>query len=217
MPTNDQPQVITVLECLECGARDEAAEGWRAYLGPTRRASHLLHRVLPARVRRLTTTSATVACSPRSPPPRSSVSTRARDGTRWPPARTDRPRVCAAEDQGPGRRRRRGAVALAIARRTRALLRARGFRVALTRDDTGYRGGNRERARFCNARARPDAAHPRGRLRRSARAGRRDARAGVAARLDGRRARRERPCRSAPARGSSPQPNATSAWSSAPT
>ena len=43
-------------------------------------------------------------------------------------------------------------VALAIARRTRALLRARGFRVAMTRDDTGYRGGNRERARFCNAR-----------------------------------------------------------------
>lgn len=34
MPTNDQPQVITVLECLECGARDEAAEGWRAYPEP---------------------------------------------------------------------------------------------------------------------------------------------------------------------------------------
>lgn len=43
-------------------------------------------------------------------------------------------------------------VALAIARRTRALLLARGFRVAMTRDGTGYRGGNRERARFCNAR-----------------------------------------------------------------
>jgi N-acetylmuramoyl-L-alanine amidase len=43
-------------------------------------------------------------------------------------------------------------VALAIARRTRALLRARGFRVAMTRDGDGYRGGNRERARFCNAR-----------------------------------------------------------------
>jgi N-acetylmuramoyl-L-alanine amidase len=43
-------------------------------------------------------------------------------------------------------------VALAIARRTRALLRARGFRVAMTRDGTGYRGGNRERARFCNER-----------------------------------------------------------------
>ncbi len=43
-------------------------------------------------------------------------------------------------------------VALAIARRTRSLLRARGYRVAMTRDGTGYRGGNRERARFCNAR-----------------------------------------------------------------
>ncbi len=43
-------------------------------------------------------------------------------------------------------------VALAIARRTRALLLARGYRVAMTRDAAGYRGGNRERARFCNAR-----------------------------------------------------------------
>jgi N-acetylmuramoyl-L-alanine amidase len=43
-------------------------------------------------------------------------------------------------------------VALAIARRTRTLLRARGYRVAMTRDGIGYRGGNRERARFCNAR-----------------------------------------------------------------
>jgi N-acetylmuramoyl-L-alanine amidase len=43
-------------------------------------------------------------------------------------------------------------VALAIARRTRALLLARGYRVAMTRDGTGYRGGNRERARFCNDR-----------------------------------------------------------------
>ena len=43
-------------------------------------------------------------------------------------------------------------VALAIARRTRTLLRARGYRVAMTRDGTGYRGGNRERARFCNLR-----------------------------------------------------------------
>ena len=42
-------------------------------------------------------------------------------------------------------------VALAIARRTRALLLARGYRVAMTRDRTAYRGGNRERARFCNA------------------------------------------------------------------
>jgi len=43
-------------------------------------------------------------------------------------------------------------VALAIARRTRALLVARGYRVALTRERDGYRGGNRERARFCNVR-----------------------------------------------------------------
>ena len=43
-------------------------------------------------------------------------------------------------------------VALAIARRTRALLLARGYRVAMTRNGPGYRGGNRERARFCNAR-----------------------------------------------------------------
>jgi N-acetylmuramoyl-L-alanine amidase len=42
-------------------------------------------------------------------------------------------------------------VALAIARRTRALLLARGYRVALTRNAPGYRGGNRDRARFCNA------------------------------------------------------------------
>jgi N-acetylmuramoyl-L-alanine amidase len=43
-------------------------------------------------------------------------------------------------------------VALAIARRTRALLLASGYRVAMTRNGAGYRGGNRERARFCNAR-----------------------------------------------------------------
>ena len=43
-------------------------------------------------------------------------------------------------------------VALAIARRTRTLLRRQGYRVAMTRDGDGYRGGNRERARFCNAR-----------------------------------------------------------------
>ncbi|HUH16183.1 MAG TPA: N-acetylmuramoyl-L-alanine amidase [Gaiellaceae bacterium] len=43
-------------------------------------------------------------------------------------------------------------VALAIARRARAELVARGYRVVLTREGTGYRGGNRERARFCNAR-----------------------------------------------------------------
>ena len=43
-------------------------------------------------------------------------------------------------------------VALAIARRTRSLLLARGYRVAMTRNGPGYRGGNRERARFCNER-----------------------------------------------------------------
>jgi N-acetylmuramoyl-L-alanine amidase len=43
-------------------------------------------------------------------------------------------------------------VALAIARRTRAQLLARGYRVAMTRDGSAYRGGNRERARFCNRR-----------------------------------------------------------------
>jgi N-acetylmuramoyl-L-alanine amidase len=43
-------------------------------------------------------------------------------------------------------------VALAIARQTRALLVARGYRVAMTRNGPGYRGGNRDRARFCNAR-----------------------------------------------------------------
>ena len=66
------------------------------------------------------------------------------------------------EPIGPGARERKikdgggapgeAAVALAIARRTRALLVARGYRVALTRNGGGYRGGNRERARFCNAR-----------------------------------------------------------------
>jgi N-acetylmuramoyl-L-alanine amidase len=43
-------------------------------------------------------------------------------------------------------------VALAIARRLRADLLARGYRVAMTRNGDGYRGGNRERAQFCNAR-----------------------------------------------------------------
>jgi N-acetylmuramoyl-L-alanine amidase len=43
-------------------------------------------------------------------------------------------------------------VALAIARRTHALLLARGYRVAMTRTAPGYRGGNRERAGFCNVR-----------------------------------------------------------------
>jgi N-acetylmuramoyl-L-alanine amidase len=43
-------------------------------------------------------------------------------------------------------------VALAIARRTRTLLLAERFRVAMTRTAAGYEGGNIARARFCNAR-----------------------------------------------------------------
>jgi N-acetylmuramoyl-L-alanine amidase len=41
-------------------------------------------------------------------------------------------------------------VVLAIARRTRSLLERRGYRVALTRTGPTYRGGNIERAQFCN-------------------------------------------------------------------
>jgi N-acetylmuramoyl-L-alanine amidase len=44
------------------------------------------------------------------------------------------------------------AVALAIARKTRAVLEKRGYRVAMTRTGPGYRGGNVDRARFCNSR-----------------------------------------------------------------
>jgi N-acetylmuramoyl-L-alanine amidase len=43
-------------------------------------------------------------------------------------------------------------VVLAIARRTRALLLRRGYRVAMTRTGPTFRGGNIERARFCNRR-----------------------------------------------------------------
>jgi N-acetylmuramoyl-L-alanine amidase len=42
------------------------------------------------------------------------------------------------------------AAVLAIARRTRAELRGRGFRVVMTRDGGLYRGGNVDRAGFCN-------------------------------------------------------------------
>ncbi len=42
------------------------------------------------------------------------------------------------------------AVALSIARRTRAELLGRGYRVVMTRNSSGYRGGNIARARFCN-------------------------------------------------------------------
>jgi hypothetical protein len=31
---NPPPNLTIVLECLECGARDDAAKGWRAYLEP---------------------------------------------------------------------------------------------------------------------------------------------------------------------------------------
>ena len=43
-------------------------------------------------------------------------------------------------------------IALAIARRTRTLLLRRGYRVAMTRTTATYRGGNIERAQFCNRR-----------------------------------------------------------------
>ena len=43
-------------------------------------------------------------------------------------------------------------VALAIALRTRALLKRDGYRVAMTRTGPTYAGGNIDRARFCNVR-----------------------------------------------------------------
>lgn len=43
-------------------------------------------------------------------------------------------------------------VVLAIARRVRAQLLTLGYRVAMTRNAPGYRGGNIARAQFCNAR-----------------------------------------------------------------
>ncbi|MGH3083805.1 MAG: N-acetylmuramoyl-L-alanine amidase [Gaiellaceae bacterium] len=43
-------------------------------------------------------------------------------------------------------------VVLAIARRTRTLLLRRGYRVAMTRTGRTFRGGNIERAQFCNRR-----------------------------------------------------------------
>jgi N-acetylmuramoyl-L-alanine amidase len=52
----------------------------------------------------------------------------------------------------PGGAAGEAAVALAIARRTRALLLERGYRVAMTRNGPGYTGGNIARAKFCNAR-----------------------------------------------------------------
>jgi N-acetylmuramoyl-L-alanine amidase len=43
-------------------------------------------------------------------------------------------------------------VALAVARKTRTLLLRRGYRVAMTRTGATYRGGNIDRAEFCNRR-----------------------------------------------------------------
>jgi N-acetylmuramoyl-L-alanine amidase len=43
-------------------------------------------------------------------------------------------------------------VVLAIAKRTRTLLQRRGYQVAMTRNGPTYRGGNIERAQFCNRR-----------------------------------------------------------------
>src|ERR671925_1736253 len=43
-------------------------------------------------------------------------------------------------------------VVLSIARRTRALLLRRGYRVAMTRTGSTFRGGNVQRAQFCNRR-----------------------------------------------------------------
>jgi N-acetylmuramoyl-L-alanine amidase len=43
-------------------------------------------------------------------------------------------------------------IVLAIARRARALLLRRGYRVAMTREGPTFRGGNIERAQFCNRR-----------------------------------------------------------------
>ena len=66
------------------------------------------------------------------------------------------------EQIGPGSSRRKikdggGApgeapVALAIALKTRAILKRDGYRVAMTRTGTTYAGGNIDRARFCNVR-----------------------------------------------------------------
>ena len=43
-------------------------------------------------------------------------------------------------------------VALEVARKTRTLLMRRGYRVAMTRSGPTYRGGNIDRAQFCNRR-----------------------------------------------------------------
>ena len=56
------------------------------------------------------------------------------------------------KNKDPGGAPGEAGVVLDIALRTRALLAARGIRVAMTRTRSDYAGGNIERARFCNAR-----------------------------------------------------------------
>ena len=87
-------------------------------------------------------------------PPRSSVSTPATAPRRQIGRQVEPigPGSAQLKIKDPGGAAGEAPVALAIARRTRALLLARGYRVAMTRSSAGYRGGNRERARFCNAR-----------------------------------------------------------------
>jgi N-acetylmuramoyl-L-alanine amidase len=62
------------------------------------------------------------------------------------------PRSPVSKIKDPGGAPGEGTVALEIAFRTRALLRAHGYRVAMTRTRAGYAGGNVARAKFCNAR-----------------------------------------------------------------
>ena len=111
-------------------------------------------------------------------------------------------------------------VALSIARRTRTLLRASRYRVAMTRDGTGYRGGNRERAALLQrARRRADDPHPRRRVGRSRRPGNLDTRSGAAA-AAGRAtstARAAARAHSSNENWSPPPAHATSVSSSAPT
>jgi N-acetylmuramoyl-L-alanine amidase len=52
----------------------------------------------------------------------------------------------------PGGAAGEAAVALAVAQKTRTLLARRGYRVAMTRTAPSYRGGNIDRAQFCNRR-----------------------------------------------------------------
>ena len=79
-------------------------------------------------------------------------------------------------------------VALAIARRTRALLVARGYRVAMTRERAGYTRRERRPGEVLQRAARgPDDPHPRRRLDEPLAARRAHALSGAPPRLDGRR------------------------------